>query len=86
MHDIIYTLDCGTPSVSDEIIKIEPFNGTHFDATIIFHCEEGFIPNTVIEAVCGSTGDWMPNPASHLCVNQSSGNRLDYPMYAYKIM
>ena len=46
-----------------------------FNATIIFHCEEGLIPNTTIEAVCGSTGVWSPNPANHMCVNQSSGKQ-----------
>ena len=45
---------------------------TLFNDTIIFHCEEGLIPNTTIEAVCGSTGVWSPNPANHMCVNQSS--------------
>ena len=69
---IIHTPDCGSPSVSGEVV-IEPFNGTQFDATIILHCEEGLVPVTVIEAVCGRTGVWKPNPANHLCVNQSSG-------------
>ena len=50
---------------------MEPFNSTMFNAVIIFHCEEGLIPDTVIEAVCGSTGVWSPNPANHFCVNQS---------------
>ena len=82
---LLHCLDCGTPNASSGVV-IEHINGTQFDATVIFHCEEGLIPDTVIDAVCGSTGDWRPNPASHLCVNQSSGNRLDYPVYAYKIM
>ena len=45
-----------------------------FNAVIIFHCEEGLLPDTVIEAVCGSTGVWSPNPANHMCINESLGN------------
>ena len=67
-------LDCGRPSVSsDGGVIIESFNDTLFNATIVFHCEVGLIPVTVIEAVCESTGVWNPNPANHMCVNQSSG-------------
>ena len=68
------TLDCGTPNISIASgVVIEPFSSTIFNATIAFHCEEGLIPDTVVEAVCGSTGVWSRNPANHLCVNQSSG-------------
>ena len=65
-------LDCGTPIVASGVV-IEPFNSTQFDATITFHCDEGLIPQTLIKVVCGSTGVWNPDPAFHLCVNQSSG-------------
>ena len=70
-------LGCGTPDVASGVV-IEPFDNTQFDATIIFHCEEGLIPDTIIEAVCGSTGFWNPNPANHLCVNQSSSKQPGY--------
>ena len=69
LHDI---LDCGTPRFASGVV-IEPVNSTQFDATIIFHCDEGLIPRTITKAVCGSTGDWNPDPAFYLCVNQSSG-------------
>jgi hypothetical protein len=73
---IILYIDCGSPSVSsNQGVVIEPFNDTLFGSTIVFHCEEGLIPDTVIEAVCGSTGVWSPNPANHLCANQSSGKQ-----------
>ena len=65
-------IDCGTPSVTCGVV-IEPFNNTQLDATIIFHCDEGLIPQTITKAVCGSTGVWNPDPAFHSCVNQSSG-------------
>lgn len=67
-------------------IVIEPFNSTQFDATIIYHCDEDLIPDTIIEAVCGSTGVWSPDPAYHMCLNQSLGKQQykQYLMYVYK--
>ena len=76
------TLDCGTPNISIASgVVIEPFSSTMFNATIAFHCEEGLIPDTVVEAVCGSTGVWSRNPANHLCVNQSSGTKPSLNKY-----
>ena len=62
---------------SDRGVVIKPFNDTltFFNALILFHCEEGLIPNTILVAVCGNTGVWNPNPANHMCVNQSSGKQ-----------
>ena len=68
----MHVLDCGSPSVPSGVV-IEPFNSSQLDAIITFHCDEGLIPHTIMKAVCGSTGVWNPNPAFHLCVNQSSG-------------
>ena len=70
----IVPLDCGNLSVSSGVV-IESFNSTMFNATIIFHCEEGLIPDTVVEAVCGSTGVWSPHPANHFCANLSLGKK-----------
>ena len=68
----IIFLDCGTPSFTNGV-SIESFNTTMFNATIIYHCEDGLIPAAVLEAVCGRTGVWDPNPVNHFCVNQSLG-------------
>ena len=59
-------------SIANGVVT-EPFNNTQFGATIKFHCEEGLVPVDVLEAVCGRTGVWHPNPANHHCVNQSLG-------------
>ena len=59
---------------------------TLLNATIIFHCEEGLIPNTTIVAICGSTGVWSPNPANHLCVNQSSGKKYKINYFCVTII
>ena len=68
--NLLHLIDCGIPSVSsDQGVVIERFT----NATLAFHCEEGLLPDTTIEAVCGSTGVWSPNPANHnMCMNLSS--------------
>ena len=62
-------IDCGPPSTNAGV-DIVPFNDTRLTAVIAFQCEEGGIPMT---AVCGSNGEWVPNPASFKCVNGMLG-------------
>ena len=63
-------VDCGVPVSANQVI-IDPFNNTKFGALITFHCEES---NNSMTAVCGSDGEWIPNPASLMC--GGSGNTL----------
>ena len=60
MAFFISVVDCGAPPTATGII-IDPFNNTKFSALITFHCEEN---NNSMTAVCGSDGEWIPNPAS----------------------
>ena len=60
----ITVVDCGTLAPSGFII--EPFNNTKFGALITFHCEEN---KNSMTAVCGSDGEWIPNPEQIECVN-----------------
>ena len=62
-------LDCGAPSAIIGV-TIEPVNDTKFGSLITFHCDEDNITMTV---VCESNGEWIPNPASLKCGNESSG-------------
>ena len=48
--------DCGVPLEDSQVI-IEPVNDTILGALITFHCD-----NTRT-AICGSDGEWSPNPA-----------------------
>ena len=45
-------------------VIIDTFNNTKFGALITFHCEES---NNSMAAMCGSDGEWFPNPASLVC-------------------
>ena len=56
-------VDCYAPLSTTEVV-IEPFNYTKLGALITFHCEES---NNSMTTVCGSDGEWFPNPASHKC-------------------
>ena len=61
-------VDCGVPVSANRVI-IDPFNNTKFGALITFHCEKN---KDSMTAVCGSDGEWIPNPASLVC--EESGN------------
>ena len=66
VSNIIQTvIDCGAPSFASGV-TIDPFKNTKFGALITFHCEES---NNSMTAVCGSDGEWFPNPASIKCGN-----------------
>ena len=69
-------VDCGAPSTATGII-IDSFNNTKVGALITFHCqfEES---NNSMTAVCGSDGEWIPNPASLVC--GESGNTQSPPV------
>ena len=66
-------IDCGAPIVGDGGVVTRPFNNTKFSAVITFHCEVRDIPQVVM-AVCGSNGEWIPNPSSFHCQNGILGN------------
>ena len=61
-------VDCKSPPTVTGVI-IDPFNNTKFGALITFHCEENDDSTT---AVCGTDGEWFPNPASLMCGESGS--------------
>ena len=63
-------LDCGAPFAATGVI-IEPFDNTKFGSLITFHCDGS---NITMTAVCDSNGEWIPNPASFNCGDDSLGN------------
>ena len=62
-------LDCGAPFAASGVI-IKPFNNTKFGALITFHCEENDLQ---MAAVCGSDGEWIPDPSSLNCPTTAPG-------------
>ena len=63
LHKLLFVLlsnivtDCGAP-FNDSGVIIEPFNDTILGSLITFRCDNS------MSAVCGSSGEWSPNPAS----------------------
>ena len=60
------TVDCGAPP--------RPVNGslqlctsTTAGSEVVFWCDPGFVPERVMTAVCGSDGQWTPNPGNVTC-------------------
>ena len=61
-------IDCGAPIVGDGGVVTRPYNNTKFNAVITFHCEGRNI-SSVVMAICGSNGEWVPSPSSFQCQN-----------------
>ena len=57
MQRYIKVIDCGAP-LEDSGVIIEPFNDTIQGALITFRCDNSRT------AMCGSDGEWFPNPSS----------------------
>ena len=72
--NFLEVIDCGTPRASDGSgVVLEYVNDTRFGTVIAFHCEGVHTPVT---AVCGSSGEWSPNPALLTCVNGTFGKQF----------
>ena len=61
-------VDCNSPNSTGVIF--DPFNSTKFGTLITFHCEENDLQVT---AVCGSDGEWDPDPTSRNCPTTAPG-------------
>ena len=54
---LVKVTDCDAP-FNFSGVNIEPFNDTILGSLITFRCDN------LMTAVCGSDGEWSPNPAS----------------------
>ena len=75
-------LDCGVPFAATRV-TIESFNDTRLDSVITFHCDGS---DTTMTAVCTANGDWVPNPASFKCGDESLGTSYYNNHYSHKQM
>ena len=60
------TADCGAPPppVSG---SLQPGANTTEGSVVVFQCDPGFVPDGQMTAVCGSDGQWTPNPGGVSC-------------------
>ena len=49
------------------------YNSTLEGATVVFKCNEGFLPNVTHTGVCQNNSTWYLDPADLVCVNPSGG-------------
>ena len=60
------TADCGPPpSLTNG--SLQPHTNTTEGSVAVFQCDLGFVPEGEMTAVCGSDGQWTPNPGGVTC-------------------
>ena len=61
-----YTADCGAPPPPVNGF-LQPHTNTTEGSVVVFQCDLGFVPEGEMTAVCGSDGQWTPNPGGMTC-------------------
>ena len=46
---------------------MQPRTNTTEGSVVVFQCDPGFVPEGEMTAVCGSDGQWTPNPGGVTC-------------------
>ncbi|WAR13229.1 SVEP1-like protein, partial [Mya arenaria] len=69
--------DCGEPYLTDGVVNTS--NGTQYEATAYFSCNDGYFLTGSPDATCNATGQWdspLPNCTIHDCgeLNLTNGN------------
>ena len=63
----LHAADCGTPPPPVNGDLVQPHTNTTEGSVVVFQCDPGFVPEGVMTTVCGSDGQWTPNPGSVSC-------------------
>ena len=63
---ILHAADCGAPP-SPVSRSVQPHTNTTEGSVVVFQCNPGFVPEGEMTAVCGSDGQWTPNPGGVTC-------------------
>ena len=68
-HDSYFnpTADCGAPPHPVNGSFLQPHTNTTVGSVVVFQCDPGFVPEGEMTAVCGSDGQWVPNPGDVTC-------------------
>ena len=70
-------VNCSEPTVPRNG-SIDPYQNTTVGAEIVFRCDQGFVPNGDMQAMCAANGSWTPDPATHTCNCESTHNKKDH--------
>jgi len=58
--------DCGTP-VPPVRGLLQPYTNTTEGSMVVFYCNSSLVSEGEMTTVCGSDGQWNPNPGSLNC-------------------
>ena len=61
------TADCGTLPPPINGFLLQSHTNTKEGSVVVFQCDPGFVPEGEMVAVCGSDGQWTPNPGGVTC-------------------
>ena len=61
--------DCSVP-LPPPFGNINPFTSTVEGASIIYQCNDSFLPDDPVVSVCGDDGLWDPDPETHNCTGK----------------
>ena len=64
---ILHAADCGAPPPPVSGSLLQPYTNTTEGSVVVFQCDPGFVPEGEMTAVCGSDGQWSPNPGDVTC-------------------
>ena len=62
-----FTADCGAPPPPVNGSLLQPHTNTTEGSVVVFQCDSGFVPESMMTAVCGRDGQWTPNPGGVTC-------------------
>ena len=64
---ILHAVDCGAPPPPLNGDLMQPHTNRTEGSVVVFQCDPGFVPEGAMTTVCGSDGQWSPNPGSITC-------------------
>ena len=61
------TADCGAPLPPVNGSLLQSHTNTTEGSVVVFQCDPGFVPEGEMISVCGSDGQWTPDPGDVTC-------------------
>ena len=69
---LLHAANCGAPPPPVNGSLLQPHTNTTEGSVVVFQCDPGFVPEGEMTAVCGSDGQWTPNPGGVTCSPKST--------------
>ena len=82
---LLTPVNCSAPAVPGNG-SIMAYQNTTEGAEVLFKCNQGFMPEENMTAVCAVNGSWTPDPGSLVCKCKSSYSMETIPIVLLNIM